>query len=206
MKKFLVRIFIIIGVSTLITSCKDNFTCVTCDDGSGYISSYIPYKDGDTTLIKFVNEFDDTLKSNVYIHENETIEGIIGEYTCSAWKEMNIFGNKVNEVLINANAVVRIHVAQTTEMVIWKRQNGQYDFYNTFWTSSVDEMTPRSVDAMFDKKDVDFRNGEEINYRVEAFATDNSTPIWCSRYVLERDKGLIEFDDVINNCTWRLVE
>lgn len=211
MKKTMI-LFIII-VCLFVVSCQKERRCVECDDPPWYFDSYIPYSESDT-ILRFVNENNDTLESRIYVFREAVEVGRLNLFTdkyleridspCRVLKKVQLTNNRINGIEFNKRAFVCMEVVECKF-----DQEGWFDLYSISWRSNIyRDSEAYQTDAYLKKEYIDFRNGDEMSYEIEIFRDDEywDTTFWCRRFIIKRDKGLVEFEDMINSCTWKLIE
>lgn len=181
MKKFL---FVLFSCLTL-GSCE-----YKCDEFPQFMEEYLPYQMGQ--IVNFEN------------NNGELIEFIVTERSvyqplsnpslckCDCTGEVQASLECCSDDFYAKNIVIFF----TTMMRSRNVSNGvslSVSFY------SGDHLTCRK--SGFDPYKE--KNGNMVESIIEIRGEGNFT---VDRIKIERGKGLVEFDDVINNCTWKLVE
>lgn len=209
------RILLIWGMIICCLMCSCNNFCkdkdkVECKQLPSSVYQYIPYQwngyQSPKQILFFENELGDKLQMSVTGVNSNYLENACGCYSYWCMGEIRTtFGEMlVNGIPITGDNWLK-YSFKFTQDVYNKNEselkNGKYDICtvsfgdNNFLGEKVYSGIDFSIDSALGKK---------IEMVIDTTWLHNG-PDW-SRVVIGLDKGLIEFDDIMNNCTWKLIE
>lgn len=198
---------IILIVLTLVSCSNKNKSC-KCEDLPEVMPDYLisPYlgkiydwetKEYSKERVKFINKIGDTMSLRVsYLDEQYMSEAIVGSYPCYAYTCCKFDSIAINGVTINNIDEIEFKIGVYQNRYKVNDQDGKYDIYDV--SLSVDDHIDVNLTREFQNK----ANWSEI---IEVTAIEGTCK-WYNRFIIEREKGVVELEDMVNKCTWKLVE
>lgn len=169
-----------------------------CGDYPQFMSDYMPYhKD---QVVSFRNDKGDVMDFKVqftYIEQSKSMQ-INCTCTCDGMKEV---------VLNNQMASDSIREIELWFYTLIKKRNvGDGLALNCFFYNDTVSFDYNCLGRLYYRKTgfdpYKDKNSDKVPLVLEMTNDNNKV----SRVKIERGKGVVEFDDRMNNCTWKLVE
>lgn len=196
------KIVLLLLVVPFLFGCTGGYKC---EEYPQFMSDYLPYYEGQ--VVSFENGQEDIMEFEVissHISQEDKIP-INCKCTCDGTKEVWLRNLNTNDSIVKIMMRFNTYIKKRDigEALSLRCSVGNYKVLND--TLGYDERCNSYSQFFYSRSDFDpykEKNSDKVPLVLELTNDNNKV----SRVKIERGKGVVEFDDKMNNCTWKLVK